>query len=153
LTGDVARCHGGGTGALRPFRFDLRHCPDLAPVAAVLALFAPGESRIEGAAHLRWKEVDRIAACVVAVRALGGRARALRDGFSVVGGTPRLGTVDSRGDHRMALAFSVAAAAIPGARVRGVACVGKSWPGGLEAMAPLLRLPERTFRATVPRGG
>ena len=39
--------------------------------AAALALFAPGESRITGAAHLRDKESDRIAACVVAVRALG----------------------------------------------------------------------------------
>ncbi len=135
---DAAGAWAEGGGALRPFSADLRDAPDLAPVAAALALFAPGESRVTGAAHLRAKESDRIASCVAAARALGAGAEGTADGFVIRGGTPRAGAVDPRGDHRIALAFSLAAAAIPGARVGGTACVAKSWPGALRAMAPLL---------------
>jgi 3-phosphoshikimate 1-carboxyvinyltransferase len=127
-----------GTGVVRPFRIDLRASPDLAPAAAALALFADGESRVTGAAHLRGKESDRIAACVASVRALGGAARERRDGFTIRGGTPRAGVVRPRGDHRIALAFGVAAAAIPGARVLDRACVAKSWPSAWRDLAPLL---------------
>ncbi len=127
-----------GTGRLRPFTIDLMNSPDLAPAAAALALFAKGTSRVTGAAHLRFKESDRIAACVAAVNALGGRARETRDGFVVSGGTAQKGTVDPRGDHRIALAFGVAAAAIPGARVLDRACVRKSWPSAWRDLAPLL---------------
>jgi 3-phosphoshikimate 1-carboxyvinyltransferase len=128
-----------GTGRLRPFTVSLRDSPDLAPAAAALALFAKGTSRVTGASHLRLKESDRIAACVAAVNALGGRARETRDGFFARGGAPRKGTVDPRGDHRLALAFGVAAAAIPGARVLDRGCVSKSWPGAWRDLAPLLR--------------
>jgi 3-phosphoshikimate 1-carboxyvinyltransferase len=128
-----------GTGRVRPFSIDLRDAPDLAPAAAALALFADGESRVSGAAHLRAKESDRIASCVAAARALGGRAEERPDGFTIRGGTPRAGKVDPRGDHRIALAFGVAAAAIPGARVLDRACVSKSWPGAWRDLAPLLR--------------
>jgi 3-phosphoshikimate 1-carboxyvinyltransferase len=128
-----------GSGKVRPFRIDLRDAPDLAPAAAAVALFAPGESRVTGAAHLRGKESDRIAACVAAVRALGGRAEERPDGFVVRGGTPRKGTVDPRGDHRIALSFGVAAAAIRGARVLERGCVAKSWPSAWRDMALLLR--------------
>ena len=138
-----------GTGQPRAFRADLRDAPDLAPAAAALALFAPGTSRVCGAAHLRSKESDRIAACVAAVRALGGRAEERADGFSVRGGTPRSGTVDPRGDHRVALAFLVAAAAIPGARLADPRCVSKSWPGARAALAPLLR----AAAVSLPRRG
>jgi 3-phosphoshikimate 1-carboxyvinyltransferase len=125
--GEGAWCE--GTGKVKPFAVDLRSSPDLAPAAAALALFARGECRVTGAAHLRGKETDRIAACVDAVRALGGKARALRGGFVVRGPASVRGTVDSRGDHRIALAFGAV-----GARVRGSACVRKSWPGAWRAL-------------------
>ncbi len=127
-----------GTGRVRPFAVDLRDAPDLAPAAAALALFADGESRVTGASHLRAKESDRIAACVAAARALGCRARERRDGFTIRGGSPRAGVVRTRGDHRIALAFGVAAAAIPGTRVLDRACVAKSWPSAWRDMAALL---------------
>lgn len=123
-----------GTGRVRPFTVDLRNSPDLAPAAAALALFAGGESRITGAAHLRSKESDRIASCVAAFRAMGGRARATGDGFVIRGGTVRRGVVDARGDHRIALAFGVA-----GARVLDRKCVAKSWPGAWADLAPVLQ--------------
>ena len=128
-----------GTGRVRRFSIDLRDAPDLAPAAAALALFAEGESRVSGAGHLRAKESDRIAACVAAARALGCEAEERPDGFAIRGGAPRAGAVDPRGDHRIALAFGVAAAAIPGARVLDRGCVSKSWPSAWRDLAPLLR--------------
>jgi len=123
-----------GTGTVRPFTVDLRDCPDLAPAAAALALYAEGECRITGAAHLRRKESDRIASCVAAVRAMGGKARGTRDGFVIRGGTVKAGTVDPRGDHRIALAFGVA-----GARVLDRRCVAKSWPTAWRDLAPVIQ--------------
>jgi len=128
VDGEGAWCE--GTGRVRPFRVDLRASPDLAPAAAALALFAGGECRVTGAAHLKHKESDRIAACVEAVRALGGTARRLRDGFVLRGAGVGSGTVDARGDHRIALAFGAV-----GAKVKGRSCVRKSWPDAWEALS------------------
>ena len=141
-----------GTGRVRRFAIDLQDAPDLAPAAAALALFARGESRVSGAEHLRAKESDRIAACVAAARALGAEAEEREDGFVIRGGAPRAGTVDPRGDHRIALAFGVAAAAIPGARVLDRGCVSKSWPGAWRDLAPLLRDARRVVSLPRPSG-
>ena len=160
-----------GTGRVRPFRIDIRGSPDLGPAAAALALFAEGESRITGALAIHLKESNRMEACIAAIRSLGGRAagihhtvvkvaprpgisdrRSLADGLVVRGGTPRAGTVDSRGDHRIALAFGVAAAAIPGARVLRRGCVAKSWPGAWDDLAPLLRGGSRVVSLPRPSG-
>jgi 3-phosphoshikimate 1-carboxyvinyltransferase len=135
-----------GSGRVRRFSIDLRDAPDLAPAAAALAVFAEGESRVLGAEHLRAKESDRIAACVAAVRALGGAAEERADGFAIRGGAPRAGAVDPRGDHRIALAFGVAAAAIPGARVLDPGCVSKSWPSAWRDMRRVVSLPRPSGR-------
>ena len=128
VDGEGAWCE--GTGTVKPFEIDLGDAPDLAPAAAALALFAAGESRVTGAAHLRAKESDRIATCVAAVRALGGEAEALRDGFTVRGGAPLAGFVDPAGDHRIALAFGAV-----GAEVTGRSSGRKSRPRAWEAHA------------------
>jgi 3-phosphoshikimate 1-carboxyvinyltransferase len=140
--GATARCSSDGARAgrkrpLRAFRCDLRDSPDLAPAVAALAVFADGETQVRGASHLRDKESDRIAACVDAAVALGADARATDDGFVIQGGSPSAGTVSTRGDHRMALAFHVASLALPGARVDDTRCVAKSWPRAVEAMEVL----------------
>ncbi len=68
-----------------------------------------------GAEELRHKESDRIAGVVDALRAMGGEAEALEDGFVVTGrGGLRGGTIDSRGDHRLAMLGAVAGLGFPG---------------------------------------
>lgn len=81
---------------------------DELPLLACVAAYAEGETRVTGAAELRVKESDRIAAVVQNLRALGADADELPDGFVVRGTHPRLrGTVTTYGDHRLAMAFGV----------------------------------------------
>ena len=106
---------------------------DEVPILAVAALVAEGPTRFLDVGELRVKESDRLAGTVDLVRAFGGAARVEGDDLVVDGGArPTPGTVDAHGDHRMAMAAAVAAAACPaGARsaVTGWESVATSYPG------------------------
>jgi len=105
---------------------------DELPLFALAAAFARGESRLTGAEELRTKETDRIEATVDALRALGVRARARDDGFTVTGvpARPRGGRMASRGDHRLAMLGAVAGlASREGVRIEDAEAVAVSFPG------------------------
>lgn len=106
---------------------------DELPVLFVAAACARGETVVTGAEELRVKESDRIAAMSAGLRALGVDHEALPDGMRIAGvADARLsgGVVDSRGDHRVAMAFAVASlrARAP-IDIRDVANVATSFPG------------------------
>ena len=131
-------------GSLRGTAVDPVLVPSLideVPALAVVASQAEGETRFTGAAELRVKESDRIAALVEGLRALGGDAEELPDGLIVRGPTPLSGgEVDSRGDHRIALAFAVAGlVASDRVRVRGWSCVDTSFPEFLDLLGEAVR--------------
>jgi len=107
---------------------DLRDMPDIAPSLAVAALFAEGETRITGVPHLRIKETDRIAVLCETIRGLGGDAEPLSDGLVVRPRRLAAGTIDPRGDHRIAMAFAIAGLRIGGVEILDPACVTKSYP-------------------------
>lgn len=103
---------------------------DELPLLAAMAAYAEGETRVTGAAELRVKESDRIAAVVGNLRALGADAEELPDGFVVRGTNPTLrGRVATHGDHRLAMAFGVLGA-LPGNEISvdDASCVGVSYP-------------------------
>ena len=85
------------------------------PAIAVAAACAQGETLITGAEELRVKESDRIAAIANGLAALGIAVEALPDGLRIQGGRFRGGVVESHGDHRIAMAFSLAALRADGA--------------------------------------
>jgi 3-phosphoshikimate 1-carboxyvinyltransferase len=113
----------------RPLDVDLKDAPDLAPLVGALGCVASGTTRVRGAAHLRIKESDRIAAVVAAARALGCEARETPDGFEIDGPAKHSGLIETRHDHRIAMAFAVAGLAIPGVVIDDTRCVAKSYPG------------------------
>jgi 3-phosphoshikimate 1-carboxyvinyltransferase len=83
---------------------------DELPILAVLAARAEGITVIRGAEELRHKESDRIAAVTHNLRAMGAKVAELEDGWAIEGPAEWHGaTIDPRGDHRVAMAFSVAA--------------------------------------------
>lgn len=86
---------------------------DELPVLAALAT-AGGELRVTGASELRVKESDRITALVAGLRALGADAEELPDGFHVRARRLVGGQVDAQHDHRLAMAFAVAALSAEG---------------------------------------
>ncbi len=105
---------------------------DELPLFALLAAHARGESRVTGAAELRVKETDRIEAVVDALHAIGARAQALEDGFTVRGvpARPRGGRVEARGDHRIAMLGAVAGlASREGVEIVEAESVAVSFPG------------------------
>ena len=78
------------------------------PALFVAAACAEGETVLTGAAELRVKESDRIQVMAEGMHALGVDAVPTADGMIIRGGPIRGGTVDSRGDHRIAMAFAMA---------------------------------------------
>lgn len=98
------------------------------PAIFAAAATARGVTRVTGAGELRVKESDRIAASAEALRALGVSVRVADDGMAIEGGTMSEAEVDSRGDHRIAMAFASAAVGAP-MRVRNCRNVTTSFPG------------------------
>jgi 3-phosphoshikimate 1-carboxyvinyltransferase len=103
---------------------------DELPALAVAGAFAQGALHVSGAAELRVKESDRIAALAEGLRALGARVEERPDGFVVHGGGALRGArVRSHGDHRIAMALAVAALAAGGETfVEGAGCASVSFP-------------------------
>jgi 3-phosphoshikimate 1-carboxyvinyltransferase len=91
---------------------------DELPILAVVAAFASGTTRVEGASELRVKESDRLAAIVSGLRALGVDVTELEDGFEIRGAgfrrALRPASLRSFGDHRMVMAWAVAALGVDG---------------------------------------
>ena len=107
-------------------------CIDELPVLAVVATQAEGTTEIRDAAELRAKESDRITALVEGLRALGASCEETRDGLIVNGPSAlRAARVDSHGDHRLAMAWAVAAllARKGDTEIVGAEAASVSYPG------------------------
>ncbi|MDQ3176370.1 MAG: 3-phosphoshikimate 1-carboxyvinyltransferase [Actinomycetota bacterium] len=106
---------------------------DELPLFALLAVHARGDSVLRGAEELRAKETDRIEAVADGLRKLGGHIRATPDGFKVRGVPSRLrggGSIDSRGDHRIAILGAIAGlVSREGVEVEGAEAAAVSFPG------------------------
>lgn len=116
------------------------------PALFIAAACAEGETLLTGAEELRVKESDRIAVMATGLRALGIDARETPDGLVIQGGRLQGGTVDSHGDHRIAMAFAMAALRAAGPiRVRDCRNVATSFPDFVAlAQAAGLRLRVET---------
>jgi 3-phosphoshikimate 1-carboxyvinyltransferase len=120
--------------ALHSIRITEAEVPSLIDELPLIACVAAGagiDMEITGAAELRVKESDRINAVVQNLRAVGAQAEELPDGLRVTGPKRDLsGTIDPRGDHRIAMAFGVLSAA-SGNRIAvgNPECVAVSYPG------------------------
>ncbi len=104
---------------------------DELPLVGVLGAFARGTTVVTGAAELRVKESDRIETFARAARALGIEVETFEDGFAVHGPAKlHAGAVETKGDHRIAMAFAVAGrAARVDVRLDDPDCVAVSFPG------------------------
>jgi 3-phosphoshikimate 1-carboxyvinyltransferase len=114
---------------------------DELPLLGVVAAYAAGTTTVRGARELRVKESDRIAVLVKGLRALGGSVAEVDDGFDVTGGATLHGaTVESEGDHRLAMAFAIAAlgASAP-VTIEDAGCVAISHPSFFADLEALCR--------------
>jgi 3-phosphoshikimate 1-carboxyvinyltransferase len=103
------------------------------PILFVAAACATGRTVVRGATELRVKESDRIATMATGLRALGIEVQETPDGAVIEGGRLRGGSVESHGDHRIAMSFAVAAQLADGdVRINDIANVATSFPGFVE---------------------
>ena len=116
---------------------------DEVPVLAVAACVAEGRTRITDAAELRVKESDRIRFIATELGKLGARIVERPDGLEIEGGARLRGaTVESGGDHRMAMALCVAGLVAEGETiVEDTECIRTSYPGFVETLNALAGAP------------
>ena len=99
------------------------------PALFIAAACADGPTVVRGAAELRVKESDRLAAMATGLRELGLRVDETPDGATIFPGAMKAGRIDSHGDHRIAMSFAVAAQVAEGeVVVDDVANVATSFP-------------------------
>ncbi|CDZ16601.1 3-phosphoshikimate 1-carboxyvinyltransferase [Candidatus Johnevansia muelleri] len=79
------------------------------PILFIAAANAKGITRIRGADELRFKESDRIQVMSEGLNKIGIKTTIYKDGIDIIGGTYHGGFIDSKGDHRIAMAFTIAA--------------------------------------------
>ena len=130
-------------GELRSFDIGPDEVPcliDELPVLAALATHG-GAMRVTGANELRHKESDRISGLATGIRGLGGHIEEMEDGFHVFGDRQlKGGTADAAGDHRLAMAFAVAAlGAREPSKIHNAEAVDVSYPGFFDVLDTIRR--------------
>lgn len=130
VSGELNSKSASSDGVRRSVRRDsIAQLIDELPLLAVVGTQIPGGIEIRDAQELRFKESDRIAATVKNLRAMGAPVEEFDDGLAVGPASLRGATIESYGDHRIAMAFSVAALLAEGdSEIEDIECVGVSFP-------------------------
>ena len=134
-----------GFGDCESFAVDATEAPlvidEIPALAALAAMMPEGHTfTVRGAGELRVKESDRISALAAGFRAMGAGIEEYDDGFTLHARPLRGGSVDAAGDHRLAMAFAIAAtrASAP-TTIAGASSVDVSYPGFFDELARLTR--------------
>jgi len=144
-------------GKLRGIEIDAGNIPDLVPTLAVVGAVAEGTTVIHNAGRLRAKESDRLAAVTDVLRGLGACIKETDDGLLILGGELTGGIVSSWGDHRIAMAASIAATlcAEP-VTITGAEAVNKSYPRfftDFQKLGGVLQILSMRGMSAYPTGG
>ena len=112
---------------------------DELPALSIAMACAEGESLIKNAEELRVKESDRISTVVEGLRASNIEVHEYKDGYKVVGGELKSATVDSDGDHRIAMSFIIAGLKC-GMEVTDLDCINTSFPNFFELLQKITKI-------------
>jgi 3-phosphoshikimate 1-carboxyvinyltransferase len=113
---------------LSALKADLANSIDLLPTMAVLAAVAKGVSEFTGIGRARIKESNRVLAVREALERMGVAVREERDRLTVTGTTPRGAVIDTKSDHRIAMAFGVLGTMTGKTVINNAGCVAKTYP-------------------------
>jgi len=117
-----------GRSRLSAIKADLSDCIDLLPTVAVLAAVADGVSEFAGIDRARLKESDRVLAVKEGLERTGIKVKEERNRITIAGSIPEGATIDSRGDHRIAMAFGILGSVTGGMIIENAECVSKTFP-------------------------
>jgi 3-phosphoshikimate 1-carboxyvinyltransferase len=127
-----------GPARLHGVEADFTRMGDVATTLAAIAPFADGPVTIRGIAQTHYEECDRPVAAATELRRLGIRVDDAWDSLTVYPGEPRPATVDTYGDHRMAMSFAVTGLRAPGISIADPGCVAKTFPDYFTRLARLV---------------
>ncbi len=113
---------------LKAIKADLTDCIDLLPTMAVLAAAAGGTSEFTGIKRARIKESDRPSAVKEGLERMGIKVAEDNDKITITGSQAKGAAIDSRGDHRIAMAFSLLGLITGGTVIDSAECVSKTFP-------------------------
>lgn len=120
-----------GPERLRAMKVNATLFPDASMALAIACACAAGTSVITGLKTLRVKETDRVAALAAELTKVGCEVVATDDSLRITPPAPRTDrvTIETYGDHRMAMSFAVLGLVRPGIEIVDPGCVAKSYPG------------------------
>jgi 3-phosphoshikimate 1-carboxyvinyltransferase len=122
---------------LKAITANLDDCIDLLPTMAMLAALAEGRSVFTGIGRARLKESNRITALRDGLEKMGVAVIEEEDRMIIDGTQPKGATIDSFGDHRIAMAFSIPGAVAGSTVITGAECVNKTYPDFWQAFESL----------------
>lgn len=112
---------------------------DEIPALSIAMAVAKGKSKIKNAHELRVKETDRIKAVISNLEKMGIRCEEFEDGYCIEGGELKFATLDSFGDHRIAMSFAIAGL-INGSTINDSECIDVSFPNFLEILQKITKV-------------
>lgn len=112
---------------------------DELPALSIAMASAEGESLVKNAEELRVKESDRISSVVEGLRSANIEVYEYKDGYKIVGGTLKSATIDSDGDHRIAMSFIIAGLKC-GMEVTDLECINTSFPNFFELLQKITKV-------------
>jgi len=132
--------HGPSPGKLHGIDVDLNEMPDTVQTLAVVALFADGPTVIRNVENLRVKETDRLSALKRELTKLGATVDESAAGL-VIQPPSRItaASIDTYGDHRMAMSFALAGLRRPGIAINDPGCCAKTFPDFFERFGRMVR--------------
>ncbi len=113
---------------LNAVRADLSDCIDLLPTMAVLTASADGVSELVGIERGRIKESNRVSAVREGLEKMGVKVQEERNRLIITGSRPKGSVIDSKGDHRIAMAFSILGSVAGETIINDAECVSKTYP-------------------------
>ncbi|MBI3931091.1 MAG: 3-phosphoshikimate 1-carboxyvinyltransferase [Chloroflexi bacterium] len=122
---------------LKAIKANLSDCIDLLPTVAVLAAAADGVSEFSGIERARLKESNRPSALREGLEGMGIKVTEESNKLSITGSPARGSVIDSRGDHRIAMAFSLLGLVAGGTIINDAECVSKTYPEFWEILKQL----------------
>ncbi|MFC1940660.1 3-phosphoshikimate 1-carboxyvinyltransferase [Chloroflexota bacterium] len=113
---------------LRAIRANLVDCTDLLPTVVVLAAAAEGTSELSGIERARLKESNRVASVKEGLEEMGIEVKEERNRLTITGSPAKGAVIDSKGDHRIAMAFSLLGVVAGNTVIESAECVAKTYP-------------------------
>ena len=114
---------------------------DELPALAIAMAVAEGKSVVKNAAELRVKESDRIHCVIEGLKKCGITCREMEEGYEIEGGELKAATIDSCGDHRIAMSFAIAGL-LCGMEIEDTACIETSFPNFVEILRTITEVTE-----------